>query len=294
MTIALAVCCAALAVLATYFALRFAALKISLREIAAQAEEKLRECSNTPVAPQSRSREVRRLSALLTEQLDELIAARRRYEEGDKELRRAVTNVSHDLRTPLTSAAGYIGILGRSGLDEKQAELLDVVRGRIEAMKKLTEELLAYTVILSAEGEPASETVCVNDLLEDSLTQFFVAFVERGIEPKIDICSERVLRRADRTDLSRIFGNVISNAVRYSGGDFSATLTARGEAVFENAAPQLDEVSAAKLFDRFFTVENARGSVGLGLSIARALAEKMGGSARAEYAGGRLRIIIKL
>ena len=181
-----------------------------------------------------------------------------------------MTNVSHDLRTPLTSASGYIGILERSGLDEKQAEFLAVVKGRIEAMKQLTEDLLAYSVILSEEA-PAAGEVCVNDVLEDSLTQFFAAFAERGIEPQIDICAERVVRRADRGSLSRMFGNVISNAVRYSGGDFCASLSPEGEAVFENAAPQLDEVSAGKLFDRFFTVENARGSTGLGLSIARAL-----------------------
>ncbi len=293
MVIALAVVCAALAAAAIYFAVRFFAVKISLREIGEQTQEKLRECSNAPVAPQSRAREVRRLCTLLTEQTDALIDARRRYEEGDRELRRAVTNVSHDLRTPLTSASGYIGILERSGLDEKQAEFLAVVKGRIEAMKQLTEDLLAYSVILSEEA-PAAGEVCVNDVLEDSLTQFFAAFAERGIEPQIDICAERVVRRADRGSLSRMFGNVISNAVRYSGGDFCASLSPEGEAVFENAAPQLDEVSAGKLFDRFFTVENARGSTGLGLSIARALAERAGGSARAEYRQGRLRIVIKL
>ena len=150
MVIALAVVCAALAAAAIYFAVRFFAVKISLREIGEQTQEKLRECSNAPVAPQSRAREVRRLCTLLTEQADALIAARRRYEEGDRELRRAVTNVSHDLRTPLTSASGYIGILERSGLDEKQAEFLAVVKGRIEAMKQFTEDLLAYSVILCA------------------------------------------------------------------------------------------------------------------------------------------------
>lgn len=103
-----------------------------------------------------------------------------------------------------------------------------------------------------------------------------------------------MVRVGDKVAYARIFGNVISNAVRYAGGDFAVSLSSEGEAVFENAAPQLDEVSAAKLFDRFFTVENARSSTGLGLSIARALTEKMGGSARAEFSGGRLRIVLRL
>lgn len=292
MTVALSIAVALLGGACIALAGMLAALKISMREIASQAEDRLRESSVTPVAPQSLDGGVRRLCRLLNAELDELIAARRRYEEGDRELRRAVTNVSHDLRTPLTSAAGYIGMLERSGLSEKQAEYLSIVKGRVEAMKKLTEELLDYSVSLSSEGE-VRESVCLNDVLEDSLTQFFVAFAERGIEPSIGICAERVVRQGEKGAYARIFGNVISNAVRYSGGDFRVTLSADGQAVFENAAPQLDEVSAAKLFDRFFTVENARGSTGLGLSIARVLTEKMGGTARAEFAEGRLRIVLR-
>lgn len=292
MTVVLVIAVAVLGGACVVLAGLLAALKISMREIASQAEERLRESSAVPVAPQSLDGGVRRLCKLLNAELDELIAARRRYEEGDRELRRAVTNISHDLRTPLTSAAGYIGMLERSGPDEKQAEYLAVVKGRIAAMKKLTEELLDYSVSVSSEKE-ISEPVCLNDVLEDSLTQFYAAFAERGIEPSIDICAERVVRQGDKGAYSRIFGNVISNAVRYAGGDFFVSLSADGEAVFVNAAPQLDEVSAAKLFDRFFTVENARGSTGLGLSIARALTEKMGGSARAELAEGRLRIVLR-
>ena len=293
MIVSLVIAVAVLGALCIALAGMLVALKISMREIASQAEERLRESSASPIAPQSLDGGVRRLCRFLNGELDELIAARRRYEEGDRELRRAITNVSHDLRTPLTSAAGYIGMLERSGLGEKQAEYLSVVKGRVAAMKKLTEELLEYSIALSQE-EVKEGPVCLNDVLEDSLTQFFVAFAERGIEPRIDICSARVVRAGDKVAYARIFGNVISNAVRYAGGDFAVSLSAEGEAAFENAAPQLDEVSAAKLFDRFFTVENARGSTGLGLSIARALTEKMGGSARAEFSGGRLRIVLRL
>lgn len=283
----------ALAAVVSAFTVRVKVLKRSFREIAFGMEEKMREDSNTPLRAPSADKEVVKLVSYLNAQVDGAIAAKRQYEDADSELKRAVTNVSHDLRTPLTSAAGYLNLLQGSGLNEKQAAYARIVAGRIEAMKKLTEELFAYSVVVADEEAFELRPLCLNDCLEDSLVQFFVAFAERGIEPKIDICAERVERKSNRDALARIFGNIVGNAVRYSGGDFVVTLTPDGKIVFENAAPQLDEVSTMKLFDRFFTVENARGSTGLGLSIAKVLTERLGGSISASWREGRLYIELR-
>lgn len=283
----------ALAAVVIAFTVRVKVLKRSFREIAFGMEEKMREESNTPLRAPSADKDVQKLVSYLNAQVDGAIAAKRQYEDADSELKRAVTNVSHDLRTPLTSAAGYLNLLQGSGLNEKQAAYARIVAGRIEAMKKLTEELFAYSVVAAEEEAFELRPLFLNDCLEDSLVQFFVAFAERGIEPKIDICAERVERKSNRDALARIFGNIVGNAVRYSGGDFVVTLTPDGKIVFENAAPQLDEVSTMKLFDRFFTVENARGSTGLGLSIAKVLTERLGGSISASWREGRLYIELR-
>ena len=103
---------------------------------------------------------------------------------------------------------------------------------------------------------------------------------------------EKVIRILDGSALSRIFSNLLQNAVKYSGGDLEITLSGTGEIVFANTAPGLDEIQLGRLFDRFFTVESARKSTGLGLAIARDLAERMGGSISAEYGEDRLRICI--
>ena len=99
---------------------------------------------------------------------------------------------------------------------------------------------------------------------------------------------------ADRSALNRIFSNLLSNAVKYSSGDLKITLKENGEITFENTAETLDEVQVGRLFDRFYTVEDAGKSTGLGLAISRTLTEQMGGTAEAEYKDGRLVIVLKL
>lgn len=89
-----------------------------------------------------------------------------------------------------------------------------------------------------------------------------------------------------------MFGNLLTNAVRYSDGDLSITLTEDGTVTFANMASGLDAVMAEQLFERFFTVETGGRGTGLGLSIVRMLAERMGGSAEASYADGRLAVTV--
>ena len=100
-------------------------------------------------------------------------------------------------------------------------------------------------------------------------------------------------RNLDPAALRRIFDNLLNNALKYSDGDLRVSLTEAGEAVFSNAAGKLDCVQTQRLFDRFYTVETASGSTGLGLSIAHMLVEKMGGEIGAEYVSGRLRIFVR-
>ena len=88
-------------------------------------------------------------------------------------------------------------------------------------------------------------------------------------------------------------GNIIGNAIKYSDGDLAITLRENGGMVFSNTAKGLDPVAVGKLFDRFFTVETGRNATGLGLSIARLLTEQMGGAISAEYAEGRLVIVLQ-
>ena len=101
-----------------------------------------------------------------------------------------------------------------------------------------------------------------------------------------------MIRPLDRGSLSRVLSNLISNALKYSGGDLQVSLEETGALSFSNTAPGLDAVSAGRLFDRFYTVEAGRHATGLGLSIAKLLTERMGGTIRARFRDGRLTIAL--
>lgn len=157
-------------------------------------------------------------------------------------------------------------------------------------MRLLTEELFHYSVILSAE-DIVLEPVNMVSVLEESVAGFYGPLKERGIEPVIDLPDEPVIRQLNRAALSRIFGNILSNALKYSTGDLEIILLESGEVSFSNTAPGLDDVQVGRLFDRSFTVEAARNSTGLGLAISKSLVERMGGTITAKYDGIHLTVI---
>ena len=267
-------------------------LRHSLREAAEELDEKLRTDTNTLISISSGDRAMQSLVTHINRQLQALRRERLRLHSGNAELTAAVTNVSHDLRTPLTALCGYLDLLEQEPQTEAAARYLTVIRERTDAMRALTEELFRYSVLTATADELHTEPVCLNDVLEQSLAGFYGALSARGITPSVQLPEEKVIRPLDAAALRRVFDNILSNAAKYSDGDLAVVLTPDGEVTFSNRASALSRVEAARLFDRFYTVDSARGSTGLGLSIAKLLTEKLHGTISADYENETLRICI--
>lgn len=283
---------ALLSITVAVLAVKILTLQRAAREITEAFSERLATDTNTLIGISSRDKNMLALASGINEQLRLLRNQRRRYLHGDKELKDAVTGLSHDLRTPLTAIYGYLELLKKEEKSENVTRYLGFIENRTEAMRQLTEELFRYSVILSTE-DVTPETVDVGTLLEESIASFYGALVERGIEPEITFPDVRVVRTLDKGALSRILGNVLSNALKYSEGDLAIALTDQGVLTFTNRASGLDEVQVGRLFDRFFTVESARNSTGLGLAIAKTLAERIGGKISAQYENEKLTILLQ-
>lgn len=267
-------------------------LRHSLREAAEELDEKLRTDTNTLISISSGDRAVQSLVTHINRQLQALRGERLRLHSGNAELTAAVTNISHDLRTPLTALCGYLDLLEQEPQTEAAARYLAVIRERTDAMRALTEELFRYSVLTATADELHTEPVCLNDVLEQSLAAAYGALSARGITPSVQLPEEKVIRPLDAAALRRVFDNILSNAAEYSDGDLAVVLAPDGKVTFSNRASALSRVEAARLFDRFYTVDSARGSTGLGLSIAKLLTEKLHGTISADYENETLRICI--
>ena len=275
------------------FSFKVFIMRKSIKEIQTDFSEKLTTDTNTVISVSSNDKEIRKLAESINSQLKILREEKLKYQQGNTELKTAVTNIAHDLRTPLTAICGYLELLKNEEKSTDVERCLGIIEDRTDTLKHLTEELSRYSLIISQDDEVKNEEVCVNYVLEETIAAYYGALKEKNITPEVIITEKRIVRNLDKTALSRIFGNILSNAVKYSDGDLQIVLNNFGEITFSNTATGLDETQVAKLFDRFYTVENARTSTGLGLSIARTLVERMNGIISASYTNSKLAICIQ-
>lgn len=267
-------------------------MRKSVREIKTAFSDRLLSDTNTLIGISSHDRSLKDLAAGINDSLRILRAKRHKYEHGDLELKEAVTNISHDLRTPLTAIFGYLDLLSQETIGGDAARYLSQIENRAEALQKLTDELFAYSVLASVDTTSKCR-VNLKALLEENLISFYGTMHSKHIMPSIELTDAPVFRQLDPAAAGRIFGNIISNALKYSDGDFSVSMTDDGTVTFSNRAANLDTVTVGRLFERFYTVESGQNSTGLGLSIAKLLTERMGGTITADYKAGRLVITVR-
>lgn len=236
---------------------------------------------------------LKKLANILNESLKELRKLELEYKNGNQELKSSITNISHDLRTPLTAIRGYLDLMDNTNLTEKQIDYLRIVDGKVKDLTELTEQLFVFSKSIDIQNEIKKENICINDILEDSIASFYSLFKENNITPIIDICEEKVIRLLNENILKRIFENIISNAVKYGEKDFFVKMDSRGTIEFSNKTDKLDKVSLEKIFDRYYTVINAKKSNGIGLSIAKQLVDLSNGTIEAKYKNNTLIIKVK-
>lgn len=273
--------------------MKILAMRISIKELRIDFAERAELRSNTLLGVSSRDKQIRLLATSINDTLTKLRDAFNKYKLGDDEVKTAITNIAHDLRTPLTSILGYLELSERLDKSPEMDKYLDIIKDRAEHMKKLTEELFEYSVITGGEIREEKTKVNVNKALEDCIMSNYPALQSRGIEPVVEITETPIVRKLYPSYVERIMNNLVNNALKYSDGDLEVKLSDSGKLTVANSAQELSNVEVNKLFDRFFTVENARNnSTGLGLSIVKVFAERMNLDLSADYVDGKIVIEI--
>lgn len=210
----------------------------------------------------------------------------------NRNFRETITSISHDLRTPLTSATGYLQLMQTPSLpEEKKMEYCHIVEERVQSVKKMLEQLFEFARIEANELNLTMEEVNLNNLLRDVVSMFYNDFSSRDSEPDIRIPDVPYLIQGDKDALKRVFNNIIHNSLVHGEGDFviSSRLSEIGNYCleFSNRTHTITEKDADQIFERFYTTDQSRTrkTTGLGLSIAKKLTEMMGGHISARLEG---------
>ena len=236
-------------------------------------------------------KDVKDLANSLNIELKELREQRLKYENGNQELKKTITNISHDLRTPLTAISGYIDLIKDN---QEKEEYLKIVENKTNELIILTEQLFDFSKTIDIGTKLTKEKCLINELLEETLINYYVIFKENNIIPRIEITKNKIYKFIDKNTIIRVFENILSNVAKYSNGDFKVILDDEGKITFSNKASSLDATTVKKIFNRYYTVENAKRSSGIGLSISKQLIELNGGNINAKYLDDTLFIIIEL
>lgn len=216
----------------------------------------------------------------------------------EKELRRQISNVSHDLRTPLTSILGYLQLLEDDTLSpEDRKTYLGVVGSRAQALQRLITSFYDLSRLEGGEFPLEKERVDLRGVLAELLASFYQDFTDAGFDMRVDLDEHVPAVCADPGGALRVMTNLLRNALDHGQSPMTIRLYAEGERVvshFTNAAPDLGPEDAQHVFDRFFTSDKMRTgrNTGLGLAIVKTLAEQMGVEVRTELADGNFTIAL--
>jgi signal transduction histidine kinase len=212
----------------------------------------------------------------------------------EHELKQAIANISHDLRTPLTSVLGYIQLLDSDELsNEDKKSYLAITKNRTKQLQSLLTDFFELSVIDSTDYELKLEKLKLNNLVGEILLSYYEMFGGRQIEPIIQIADEAMMVNADAKAVTRVIENLIVNAIRHSTGNVAVTLEQHqtlAVLTISNDTERLNETDVSHFFDRFYKADQTRSgnNTGLGLSIAQGLMLKMNGEISAEIIDNRL------
>ncbi len=239
----------------------------------------------------------------LADSINDMLALFRRErlaaKTGEETLKETIVNLSHDIRTPLTSLDGYFQLLADSPSPKERAHYLDVIQSRLRSLKEMLEELFTYAKLQDENYMPALTTVHFSQCVHHVLFSFYDEFKAKGIEPFVDFCDEALTVCANEEALARVLQNIIKNALLHGHSAISFRLyQENGHALFEcaNDVKEPDAIDMNQIFGRFYKADTARThvSTGLGLAIAQGLSRRMGGQVSAQLRGAVFSVCLQL
>ena len=223
---------------------------------------------------------------MLSDRLNDLLELRRKekqyYQEKETLIADTYTNLSHDIRTPLTSLDGYFQLMEACENVEEQRRYPNIIHERIHSLNEMLEELFMFTKLKNESYRLELTSCCINRILKETVFSYYDDWVRREIQPDIQITEEQLYIDGNKQGLSRIIQNVIKNGLDHGEKKIRIVLKReQNQAVLRisNQVTASEQIDIEHVFDRFYKADAARSktSTGLGLSIAREFVRRMNG-----------------
>ena len=223
---------------------------------------------------------------MLSDRLNDLLELRRKekqyYQEKETLIADTYTNLSHDIRTPLTSLDGYFQLMEACENVEEQRRYLNIIHERIHSLNEMLEELFMFTKLKNESYRLELTSCCINRILKETVFSYYDEWVRREIQPDIQITEEQLYIDGNKQGLSRIIQNVIKNGLDHGEKKIRIVLKReqnRAVLRISNQVIASEQIDIEHVFDRFYKADAARSktSTGLGLSIAREFVRRMNG-----------------
>ena len=283
---------------AILFFLSITALLLYRRQVRGLSEQlkDLESGSNQRLTCSVRDRNILSLCRLVNTYIDSQQKLVLQAREAEEELKYTIASVSHDIRTPLTGASGYMQMAEKTEDPDKRKEYCRIVRGRLKDLEQLLDQLFLYTKLTSQEISLQMEPVSLFPLVCEVLTGFYGKFQEQNREPSLDFQEEAIQIQGDSSQLKRVLGNLVSNSLSYGLGPLF--IVQKGNTLtFSNKVKDPGSIDPDQMFVRFYRGDPSRNAsksshAGLGLSIARELTQAMGGKIEARLHEDILEIVL--
>ena len=294
--------CILLMIFAAVMTAMYVIQKRHLKKLNEDLEEVLTKGSCRRILLSAQDKEMERLLVMLNRYIEACQNEKAAYETRDKEFKHQISNISHDLRTPLTSILGYVQLIEReyaAGNEDNVKEYLGIIERKAEMLKNLISQFYDLSRLEGSEYEFQMEAVDLNVLISQTMADYYDEFEKNHFRVDIAIENSTMPALCDAKAMSRVYANLIQNVLKHGKDFVSIHMYKKDQSIITeiaNGSESIDPGELAHLFDRFYTMDKMRTgqNTGLGLAIVKQFVEQMHGKIEAVYEHGLLKMRIEM
>lgn len=270
------------------FFIKYQRLKINIKSINKQVQFIYDRDTHVQIENSVNNEYLKEMVNTINELKNKYFAMEDSLRKKDRLFRETVTNISHDIRTPLAITTGYLQILEDEKLTDEQKGYVNIAKDRMKYLKELLEQMFEFVRIEANEIQLEFKIINIFNILRDVLAMFYDEYEKKGGIECIDIPNERCFVLGDRNAIMRIISNVISNSLVYGDGKYCILAKIENKMCIikiRNRTQCIEKKDIKFIFDRLYTTDKSRtsGRTGLGLAIAKKMIELHNGKINAEY-----------